>query len=89
MAKTHFLRCPDLKTFASYARKLVVNKIVPVSKVGEMTVKEYYDIAPDNVKANIDRWVSEGAIKFEDKFEIKKLEKNSKPKKNAEATSVN
>jgi len=90
MAKTNFLKCPDLKTFAGYARRLVVNKVVPISKTGEMTVKEYYDLAPEKVKANIDRWVSEGAIKFEDKIEIKKLEKSEKPrKKNADNVAAN
>ena len=89
MAKTNYLKCPDIKTFASYARKLAVNKVVPVSKTGEMTVKEYYDLAPEKVKANIDRWVSEGAIKFEDKIEIKKLEKSTRQKKAAANETAN
>ena len=81
MAKKVFLKCPDSKTFVSYARKLVVNKVVPVSSIGQMTVKQFYDLSPQKVKDNIDRWIGEGVITMEFQFEIKKLEKKPREQK--------
>jgi len=79
--KTKFLRCPDFPCFVSYARKLVVNKVVPVTETGKMTIRQFYDLSPQKVKDNIDRWISEGTLKFEMEFEIRKLEKKSRPRK--------
>jgi len=81
MAKTNFLKCPDAKTFVGYARKLVVNKVVPVPSVGQMTVKQFYDLSPQKVKDNIERWIGEGVITMEFQFEIKKLEKKPREPK--------